>query len=76
MLKVERHPIPTPGLNEILIRVHASSVSWWDTVYRTGLIKTIPGREYSPMPQQLGREAVGDVIVVGPLCDNSKLETR
>jgi 2-desacetyl-2-hydroxyethyl bacteriochlorophyllide A dehydrogenase len=65
VLKVERHPIPTPGPNELLVRVQAASVSWWDTAYRTGLIKPIPGRESFPMPQQLGREAAGDVVVVG-----------
>lgn len=30
VLKVEMHPIPTPEANEVLIRVQAASVSWFD----------------------------------------------
>jgi NADPH:quinone reductase-like Zn-dependent oxidoreductase len=63
VLKVERHSIPTPDTNEVLIRVQVASVSWWDIC--TGLIKPVPGREKFPLLQQFGREAAGDVVVVG-----------
>lgn len=65
VLKVETHPVPVPGDNQVLVKVVASSVSWWDYAYRNQLIKPIPGRGALPLPQQLGREASGDVVLVG-----------
>lgn len=65
VLKVETHPVPVPGDNQVLVKVVASSVSWWDYAYRHQLIKPIPGRGALPLPQQLGREASGDVVLVG-----------
>ena len=48
------------------------SVSGWDIKYRNGSIlkkfaegKGLPGRKPFPLPQQLGREAVGLVVQVG-----------
>lgn len=65
VLKVEQHPVPKPKPNQILIHVKATSISGWDLLYRNGSIKPIPGRPPNPMPQQLGREAVGYVVQIG-----------
>ena len=65
VMKIETHPVPKPADNEILMKVRASSVTWWDLAYRTGMVKPVPGRGALPMPQQLGREAAGDVVAIG-----------
>lgn len=65
VLKVETHPVPVPGDNQVLVKVKASSVTWWDYAYRNQLIGPIPGRGALPIPQQLGREAAGDIVSVG-----------
>ena len=65
VLKVETHPVPTPTDNQVLIRVKASSVSWWDYAYRNKLFTSVPGRSGYKLPHQLGRESSGDVVAVG-----------
>ncbi|KAF4309940.1 alcohol dehydrogenase [Botryosphaeria dothidea] len=65
VLKVETHPVPVPGDNQVLIKVKATSVTGWDYVYRNQMVKPIPGRGALPLPQQLGREASGDIALVG-----------
>lgn len=76
VLKIETHPVPVPAANEVLIRVRAASVSWWDVAYRRDRIKPIPGRESLPMPQQLGREAAGDVVALGAAIHQFKVGDR
>ncbi|KAH9209970.1 chaperonin 10-like protein [Leptodontidium sp. 2 PMI_412] len=66
VLKVETHPIPSPSAIEVLIRVHAATITWWDLEYRKGHLKGIPGRDQVfSLPFQLGREAAGEVVAVG-----------
>ncbi|KIX97607.1 uncharacterized protein Z520_06385 [Fonsecaea multimorphosa CBS 102226] len=65
VLKVERHPIPTPAKHQVLVRVRATSVTGWDSLYRRGKLTAPPGRAALPLPQQLGREAAGEVEAVG-----------
>ena len=65
VLKVEQHPVPKPGPEEILIHVRASSVTGWDSLYRRGMLTAPLGRAALPMPQQLGREAAGEVVSLG-----------
>ncbi|MFI6816038.1 zinc-binding alcohol dehydrogenase family protein [Nonomuraea sp. NPDC050328] len=66
VLSVEQVPVPEPGPGEVLIRVRATSVNWFDAGYRKGIIRPRPGTPQLLMPFQLGREASGEVAAVGP----------
>jgi len=57
-------PAPTPGLNEVLVRVHASSVNPADSGIAAGMLKQM-GIEYE-YPVILGRDYAGVVEQVGP----------
>lgn len=65
VLKLETQPVPVPGDNQVLVKVVAASVSWWVYACRNQLVKPIPGRGALPLPRQLGREASGDIVLVG-----------
>ncbi|KAL2424489.1 hypothetical protein ABEF95_011040 [Exophiala dermatitidis] len=68
VLRVETLPIPTPSTGEVLMRVRATSVTWWDLAFRRGYLQkiTVPGRRGWTLPFQPGREAAGDIAAVGP----------
>ena len=55
------------GDRDVLVKNCAGSVSRWDVKYRNGDLARyqIPGRAAFPLPQQLGREAAGEVIKAG-----------
>jgi NADPH:quinone reductase len=57
-------PAPTPGPNEVLVRVHASSVNPADNGIAAGMLKQM-GIEYE-YPVILGRDYAGVVEQVGP----------
>ena len=63
------YDLPPLGARDVLVKNHAGSVSRWDVKYRNGDLARvgyqIPGRAAFPLPQQLGREAAGEVIAVG-----------
>jgi NADPH:quinone reductase-like Zn-dependent oxidoreductase len=61
------YDLPPLGPRDVLVRNHAGSVSRWDVKYRAGDLTRyqIPGRAAFPLPQQLGREAAGEVIAAG-----------
>jgi NADPH:quinone reductase-like Zn-dependent oxidoreductase len=61
------YDLPPLGEGDVLVKNHAGSVSRWDVKYRAGdLVRyQIPGRAAFPLPQQLGREAAGEVIAIG-----------
>jgi putative oxidoreductase len=61
------YDLPPLGVRDVLVKNFAGSVSRWDVKYRAGdLVRyQIPGRAAFPLPQQLGREAAGEVIAVG-----------
>ncbi|MDL4821097.1 alcohol dehydrogenase catalytic domain-containing protein [Actinomadura opuntiae] len=65
VLKVEQVPVPEPAPGEVLVRVRATSVNWWDAGYRKGIVQPRPGVPSLPLPFQLGREAAGQVTAVG-----------
>ncbi|GAA2625511.1 alcohol dehydrogenase catalytic domain-containing protein [Actinomadura fulvescens] len=65
VLKVERVPVPAPAVGEVLVRVRATSVNWWDAGYRKGIVQPRPGVPALPLPFQLGREAAGEVAAIG-----------
>ena len=53
-------PVPTPGPDELLIRVHAAGVNFVDISQARGLF---PG---GPQPPYLaGLEAAGEIVAVG-----------
>lgn len=55
-------PDPAAGPGEVLIRVAATTVNHFDTVFRSGI------RPYLTIkpPQVLGHEASGEIVAVGP----------
>jgi len=59
--------LPPLGHHDVLVKNHAGSVSRWDVKYRSGDLARyqIPGRAPFPLPQQLGREAAGEVVAAG-----------
>lgn len=67
VLRFGEYPLDNPGPKDVVVRVEAASVSRWDVKYRVGLPASahLPGRRFFPLPQQLGREAAGEVIHVG-----------
>jgi NADPH:quinone reductase-like Zn-dependent oxidoreductase len=66
-LVVGDYDLPALGERDVLVKNHAGSVSRWDVKYRAGDLARyrIPGRAPFPLPQQLGREAAGEVVAVG-----------
>ena len=67
VLRYDDYPLEVAGPHDVVVRVVAASVSRWDLKYRVGLPPgaQIPGRRFFPLPQQLGREAAGEVVHVG-----------
>jgi NADPH:quinone reductase-like Zn-dependent oxidoreductase len=61
------YDLPPLGEHDVLVKNFAGSVSRWDVKYRAGDLARyqIPGRTAFPLPQQLGREAAGEVIAAG-----------
>jgi NADPH:quinone reductase len=57
-------PAPTPGPNEVLVRVHASSINPADNGIAAGMLKQM-GIEYE-YPVILGRDYAGVIEQVGP----------
>jgi NADPH:quinone reductase-like Zn-dependent oxidoreductase len=58
---VEDVPMPSPGLNEVLVRVMAAGVATWDAIIREGKSKVSP-----QPPLTLGSDFSGVVEKVGP----------
>ena len=61
------YDLPPLGPCDVLVKNFAGSVSRWDVKYRAGDLARyqLPGRAAFPLPQQLGREAAGEVIAAG-----------
>ena len=61
------YALPPLGDRDVLVKNFAGSVSRWDVKYRGGDLARyqIPGRAAFPLPQQLGREAAGEVVATG-----------
>jgi putative oxidoreductase len=66
-LAVGEYDLPPLGDRDVLVKNLAGSVSRWDVKYRAGDLARyqIPGRAAFPLPQQLGREAAGEVVAAG-----------
>lgn len=61
------YDLPPLGPRDVLVKNFAGSVSRWDVKYRAGDLARyqLPGRAAFPLPQQLGREAAGEVVAFG-----------
>ena len=70
------YDLPALREHDVLVKNHAASVSRWDVKYRAGDLARyqLPGRAAFPLPQQLGREAAGEVIAVGGAVTRFKLD--
>ena len=73
-LVIGEYDLPPLGDRDVLVKNHAGSVSRWDVKYRAGDLARyqIPGRAAFPLPQQLGREAAGEVVAVGRVATRFK----
>ncbi len=60
VLKLEEIPTPTPGIEQVLVRVHAAGVNPYDTYMRAGTYAIKP-----PLPYTPGSDAAGTVEAVG-----------
>jgi NADPH:quinone reductase-like Zn-dependent oxidoreductase len=71
VIQYDDYDAPGLGEDDVLVKVLATSVSYWDVKYRRGDLEImgakegLPGRKTFPMPQQLGREAAGVVEAIG-----------
>jgi NADPH:quinone reductase-like Zn-dependent oxidoreductase len=61
VIELEEVPVPRPGPEEVLVRVHAAGVGPWDAWIRGGK-SVLP----QPLPLTLGSDFSGVVIEVGP----------
>ena len=57
-LRYEEVPVPSPGPDQVLVKVHTIGLNFIDVYFRTGLYKT-------PLPFIPGMEAAGTVDAVG-----------
>ncbi|WP_113705117.1 quinone oxidoreductase family protein [Nonomuraea lactucae] len=72
VLKYDNYAPPEVGPRDVLVRVVATSLSFWDVHYRKGgwlngknPLPPMLGRKMFPLPMQLGRDAAGVVEAVG-----------
>jgi propanol-preferring alcohol dehydrogenase len=70
-LRIENVPVPTPGQNEVLIRLVTSGVCHTDVHAADGDWPVKPTLPFIP-----GHEAVGDVVALGPGVDGVKVGDR
>jgi NADPH2:quinone reductase len=61
VLRLTERPVPSPGVNEVLVRVHAAGVNRPDILQREGRYPPPPGASDLP-----GLEVAGTIIAVGP----------
>ncbi|MDH1263710.1 zinc-dependent alcohol dehydrogenase family protein [Pseudomonas sp. GD03944] len=71
VLKIEERSRPAPAAGEVLIRVEAIGVSWYDVLWRQNLAST-PAQ----LPAGLGHEMAGEVLAVGEGVDDLAVGDR
>ena len=62
VLQVRTVPVPSPGLDEMLVRVHASGLNPKDPVVRSGAMRLLSGRRF---PRGTGYDFAGEVVRAG-----------
>lgn len=60
VLQVDDISTPQPGPGQVLVKIAAAGVNFFDTQLRSGLYK------FGPLPVALGNEGAGTVVAVGP----------
>lgn len=69
VLRYEEIETPTPGPDQVRVKLDAIGVNFIDTYHRTGLYKL-------PLPAILGREGAGVIDAVGAAVDDVKVGER
>ncbi len=59
VLRIEEMPQPTPGLTDVIVKVHACGVNRLDIYSRTGRTRI------APMPHISGSEVAGEIVALG-----------
>ena len=67
-MRLASRPLPTPALNEVLIRAHAAGVNGADLREREGRYPLPPGA-----PDIMGLEVSGEIVAVGGGCSRFQL---
>lgn len=67
--EIKRVPIPEPGPNQVLIKIHASGICYTDVHQTRG---NLPGE----FPRTLGHEPAGEIVAVGPGVTTRKVSDR
>ena len=62
VLQVRTVPVPSPGLDEMLVRVHASGLNPKDPVVRSGAMRPLSGTRF---PRGTGYDFAGEVVRAG-----------
>ncbi|MGZ5487590.1 MAG: quinone oxidoreductase family protein [Candidatus Aminicenantales bacterium] len=70
VLHVSSIPVPEPGENEILLRIHAAGIGTWDPWLREG------GASAGRFPQVLGSDGAGTVVARGSKARRFKVGDR
>jgi len=64
-LKLQEVAVPTPGPDEILIRVEYAGVGIWDAAQRAGQMADMSPASVNKLPRVLGADGSGTVAAVG-----------
>jgi NADPH:quinone reductase-like Zn-dependent oxidoreductase len=62
VLQVRTVPVPSPGLDQMLVRVHASGLNPKDSVVRSGAMRPLSGTRF---PRGTGYDFAGEVVRAG-----------
>jgi len=62
VMDVRTIPVPTPGRDQVLIRVHASGLNPKDPLVRSGAFRVLTGRTF---PRGTGYDFAGEVVALG-----------
>lgn len=63
VMEVKNVPLPSPGRDDVIIKVHAAAVNPVDWKIRSGMAKILTGRRF---PKIIGSECSGEVEEIGP----------